>query len=348
MARRRKKASNKTSLYILLAIIAVVIYIGVRFFAPGAGNTSLDTGDTAQQTQSETLEQTELKIPCTALDISNKTIEFPAAGDAWLLEAVATPENTTDTIVFTSADELVATVSEDGCITAVGGGETVITVTCGTITQECRIVCSFASIQTPTDGTSTTPNGDTVVDPNFVFEFNAPKKYYDEATGKWDTTISTAGGTWRAYKTSMTVDPADITWTSDNPEIAKIEKGIVTAVAPGTTEVHAQYGGKTYTCIVRCSFKASATTETDEPTGEYKISSGDMTIEVGKFWWLNLKDSNGNTVDVTWTADHDGYVKIEGNKLTGIKNTGDLKMKYVTVSCTYEEVTYSCIVRISG
>ncbi len=338
---------------LLLAIIAVVVYIGVKFFAIGADNSPIKPTDDAlnRPSQSETLDQTEYKNPCTSLDLSNKTIEFRAAGDAWLIETLVAPQDTTDTLSFVSADEAVAIVSDSGLVTAVGGGETVITVTCGAITQECRIVCSFESIQTPTDGTN--EGGNTgVVDPNFVFKFNAPEKYYDPATGKWDTTISEVNGTWRAYKNDLTVNPADITWTSDNPEIAKIENGIVTAVAPGKTEVHAQYGGKTYTCIVRCSFKATDKTETTDKTesadGKYTISSTDMTIKKGEFWWLKLNDSNGKAQEVTWTADHDGYVKIEGNKLTGIKNTGDLKMKYVTVSCTYEDVKYSCVVRISG
>ena len=73
------------------------------------------------------------------------------------------------------------------------------------------------------------------------------RDYGVEDSGKYDTTIDGAGKTWRAYKNNLSVDPADITWTVDDPSICTIENGIVTAVARGKTEIHAQYGGKTYT-----------------------------------------------------------------------------------------------------
>lgn len=93
------------------------------------------------------------------------------------------------------------------------------------------------------------------------------------------------------------------------------------------------------------------TTGATQPTesNTYKLSSEDMTIKVDGYWWLKLQDSNNNTIEgITWIADHDGYVKIEGNKLTGIKITNDLPNQHITISCTYEGETYSCIVRVSA
>lgn len=338
---------------LLLAIIAVVIYIGIRFFAP-VGDTNKDTGatlDTAGTSQSQQATEDQ-KIACTALDISNKTIEFRLSGDAWLLEAVPTPADTTDKITFSSANEKVAIVSDTGRVTAVGGGETVITVTCGSITQECKIICSFAGIEDPTqDATEDATTGD--VDPDFVFEFNT--KFVDESSGKFDTTIDGAGKTWRAYKKSMTVSPEDITWTSDDPSIATIENGIVTAVAPGKTEVHAQYGGQTYTCIVRCSWKAEESDKTDEGDGDtdtdtdtdtsnVTISHEDVTIKIGESFYLRLKDANGDNIEVQWEVADSAFVSVDGNKVTGVA----AKLAGVKVSTTYEGTTYSCLVRVSG
>ncbi len=333
---------------LLVAIIAVVIYIGVRFFAPADAQP---TGTSPSVTQAPTQGQTELKIPCTTLEISNKNIEFLSAGDSWPLKVEFAPLNTTDTVVCQSSDESVVKIEPAGdkySIVAVGGGEAVITVTCGSITKECKVICSFASTQEPTQGQQE-PTGTTGdVDEDFVFAFDTP--YKDDTTGFSDTTLLKAGEMWRAYKSSMTISPTLITWTSDNPAIAKIENGFVTAVAPGTTKVHAQYGGKTYTCIVRCSFKASSSTteETKPNDGTYHLSpdGGDMTIKVGEYWWVKVLDSNNTAMNVTWKADHEGYVQIEGNKITGVKSTSDLKLKYITVSCTYEGETYSCIVRV--
>ena len=346
---------------LLLAIIAVVVYIGIRFFAPfGEADKdplgSMDSTGVSQTQQSTQAQQ----VPCTALDISNKTIEFRLSGDAWLLEAVPTPSNTTDKVTYTSSNEKVAIVSDVGCVTAVGGGEAVITVTCGSITQECKIICSFASVEIPTeDATADATIGATEdattgpVDPDFVFAFNT--KFVDESTGKFDTTIDAAGKTWRAYKKDMTVSPEDITWTSDDPTVATVENGIVTAVAPGKTEVHAQYGGETYTCIIRCSWKevtpeettgeeGDSEEETEAESADVTISHEDVTIKIGESFYLRLKDANGDNIEVQWEASESDYVTIDGNKITGAQ----AKLAGVTVSTTYEGTTYSCLVRISG
>lgn len=329
---------------LLLAIIAVVIYIGIRFFAP-ADVPAPPADPSASQT-----EATELRIPCKSLELSNKTIEFRLAGNAWLLEAECTPADTTDKVTFTSANEKVAIVSEDGKVVAVGGGETVITVTCGDITRECQIICTFDSIEDSTEGTTEHVTS-APIDPNFEFKFNAPDKYRDPDTGKWDTTITTANSTWRAYKKDISVPVEDIIWTSDDPEIASVEKGIVTALTPGTTEIHAQYGGKTFTCIVRCSWKVQAAEPEggDENTDEVetkgiRISTKDATVKVNESFYLRLIDANDKNIEVQWVASEEGYVTIEGNKITGVKG----KLAGITVSTTYEGVTYSAIVRINA
>ena len=48
-------------------------------------------------------------------------------------------------------------------------------------------------------------------------------------------------------------------------------------------------------------------------------------------------------MDVDWVASESGYVKIEGNKITGLKEINSSSFKvYVKIGDT----TYSCIVRV--
>ena len=430
-ARRSQPEEGNTGLilvviFLLVAIVAVVIYIGLRVFkSPDAElpqptatvqvtqPTETTPTDTTNPTDSvdptaptETIDATnptdateDNSVPCESLQLSNQTIEFVNAGDTWTIQVRPTPANTTQRVIFTSSDANVVSVDENGLLMAVGSGTATITVTCGTITQTCEIKCSFETpsvppttpttdptaptgattdattdptTQTPTDptATGTTATNPTVptvvvptgpVDPSFTFEFNT--KFQDATSGKWDTTLDELGETWRAYKKDLSVDPGAITWTTDDPSVCTIQNGIVTGVGPGKTEVHAQYGGQTFSCIIRCTFAAGeigntvATTPTTpitsttptEPenngnvTGPYTISSEDMTIAVGEFWWLRLKDKDGNTIEnVVWKAEDSSIVRIEGNKIYGEK-TGK-----TTVSTTYEGVTYTCIVRIKA
>lgn len=337
---------------LLLAIVAVVIYIGVRFFAQPSGNTntgniSTSQSSTEEQTEEQTQGETELKIPCTALEVLNPVLEFHAADDTWPMNVVCTPENTTDAIVYSSADETVATVSETGRITAVGSGETVITVTCGEVTAQCKVICIFAGANQPTEA-PTDPSEP--VDSNFKFAFRWAT--YDEETGKYDVTISNEA-TWQAYKNDLSVDPSEITWTSDDPSVCTVENGIVTVKAKGKTEIHAQYGGQTFTCIVRCTWKETAAenTETDEPAeeGGFEFNTPfkdaekwDTTLELGKTWRAYKTDSGIKPEDVIWTIDDTTICKIENGVITAI-GAGKTELH-----AQYNGKTYTCIVRVTG
>ncbi len=337
---------------LLIAIIAVVALLAVRYLGSddeggsnvnnnNPGTTQTDPNGSQGSNDPSGNEQPSIgpddTIPCVSFQLSNRNLEFTEAGALWTLMVRPEPENTTDKVIFVSGDPAVATVSEDGIVTAVAQGETVITITCGTVTDSCIVKCSFGEPE-PTD-----PPVE-----QFVFKWNT--KFVD-ASGKADTTLSKQGETWRAYSRETSVDPNLITWITDDPTVCTVEAGIVTAVGPGKTEVHAQYGGQTFTCIVRCSFKieeGGGDGEEGEEGGETDaactISHTDVTLTIGRdeSFTLTLKDKDGKVLDVTWTAKDDGYVTINGNKIKGIAKTDP----YVTVSTTYDGVTYSCIVRV--
>lgn len=62
-------------------------------------------------------------------------------GETATLTATVLPEDTEDkTITWTSSNELVATVSADGTVTAIAEGTAVITATCGDASAECTVV----------------------------------------------------------------------------------------------------------------------------------------------------------------------------------------------------------------
>ncbi|MDE6649482.1 MAG: Ig-like domain-containing protein [Muribaculaceae bacterium] len=56
------------------------------------------------------------------------------------LIATISPENATDKIVWSSSNDKVATVSEDGLVTGVSLGQATITATCGYISATCTVV----------------------------------------------------------------------------------------------------------------------------------------------------------------------------------------------------------------
>lgn len=317
-------------LLLLIAIIAVLGYIGVRFLFPRTEPTpenpgiSQETGD--KTPSSSTNPSTPATIPCTGVKLSSTTIELSEAGMAWLLSVEAEPLNTTDKITFASSNEQVAIVSDAGNITAVGGGEAIITVTCGEIKAECKIVCTFDPVGPTTEPTVpevTVPAG---------FELKLNRK---------DFTLTKAGESWTLFKETNGIKPSDITWTVDDPEVATVVDGKVTGVDYGDTTVHATIGDQTVSCTVRVRFQAPEPgTETEDAL---KMNKTDVTIKVGETFSLTLTDSEGVKMDVQWVASEEGFVTIDGSRITGAADTDSAGIK---ITGTYEEKTYTCIVRV--
>lgn len=322
-----------------LAIVAVIAYIFVNFLGFGDGKptepATTTTADTAEVQHTTTEDTAAIGIVCTDLTLSEDSIEFDEVGEVRLINAVATPANTTDSFVYVSSDPSVAAVSDEGRVTAVGPGEAVITVTCGLAEAECAVVCNIETEPTTEETTAETTEAATV-----------PEADGDWTLRKSDITFSTKDASYELYKGD--VSKSLVTFSSDDETIAVFENGKVTAVGPGTTKVHAEYNGEKESCIIRCSFKSDDTDRT-EPTDDstavdpttLKISHEDVTLGIGKSFTLLLRDSAGNAVDVVWTASKAGVCEIEGDKITGgAEGT-------VTVSCSYAGTTFKCIVRVN-
>lgn len=80
--------------------------------------------------------------PCTGITLDKDTLTI-ARGETATLTATVEPTDTTDTIVWSSENDSIATV-EDGVVTAVGQGETTITATCGNQTASCKVIVNKA------------------------------------------------------------------------------------------------------------------------------------------------------------------------------------------------------------
>lgn len=80
--------------------------------------------------------------PCTGITLDKDTLTI-ARGETATLTATVEPADTTDTIVWSSENDSIATV-EDGVVTAVGQGETTITATCGNQTASCKVIVNKA------------------------------------------------------------------------------------------------------------------------------------------------------------------------------------------------------------
>ncbi|MBQ8562534.1 MAG: Ig-like domain-containing protein, partial [Firmicutes bacterium] len=219
---------------------------------------------------------TEPTVPCLQMGMLNAAVaELNAEGQQFLLHIKAFPENTTDKIVYTSADESIATVTEDGKITAVSEGETKIYISCGKVSMDCPVIVKYVeetvspiteeTVPEETELSATEPEA---AEPNETNpDESASTEEVEEEPADNQANAALKNVTLKLKKKDIQLgvyyqfqlvldcdlDPEEVTWSSEHPHIATVdEQGNVTAVKEGTTSISAKYGDQEVQCIVRC------------------------------------------------------------------------------------------------
>lgn len=342
-----------TAIVLLLAIIAIVLYLAVRYFMPFFG-VELPSKETTEDTGTQSTQTEEVTVPCDGVELDVYSITFTTAGEARMLDVILNPSDTTDVVKFTSDNEAVATVNAEGMITAVAPGKATISATCGMYSATCSVECAFEdATEETTDPTEESTESTTEPDGEFMLN-------------RKDITFSRKGDTWVIYDGSVGL--SKITWSTDNDKVATIENGKVTAVGSGMTEVHAEYEGQKVSCIIRCSFTDSSGVTGSGGgvsedgggvlgnTGEDSnanaaaasfysqhgvVANNDTTIKVNEVLQLSLKDASGNTLSgVTWSVGNQNCCTVVEGVVTGVA------AGTTTVTANCNGATYSCIVRV--
>lgn len=315
---------------LLLAIIAVSSYIAIVHFDLLGGNdttTPVSTTGTAQTTK-PTL-PSGVQIPCEKLTVTDTEINLVAKDSVWQLSFSAEPIDTTEQVQFHSSDESVAIVDATGRVTAVGSGEAVITISCGSFSSECVVKCNFGGTITPSDPSDPSDPADPV-DPVVELKLN-----------RTDFTLSKKGESWKLY--SGEIDPAEITWTSNNEAVCTVENGKVVAVGVGRTLVVAEYEGQKATCWVSCSWKEEKPAEPADPvdpsepddTVVLELNRTDFTLlRKGEVW--NLYSGELDPAEITWTSGNESVVTVKNGKVEAVG------LGQTTVYAEYQGQKVSC------
>lgn len=254
---------------LILAIIAVLIYIAVSYFGFSFNFSKNPTDKTPSHQTTPALddETTGADLSCISFTLNKSSVEFISEGQVLLLNVKTVPADTTDPVTFSSSDESVATVTSAGRIMAIAPGEATVSVTCGNVTQNVKVVCNFES-------------EDTIPEETTAPTVTVPDEEVDLKINREDVTFSYYGEKWQLFSGKSGKDC--ITWTSEDEKVVTVKDGVVTAVGPGTTNVIAEYNGETVTCIFRCVFSAP-TDQTDPPLAGDGFDTG-ISEEGGGNW----------------------------------------------------------------
>lgn len=220
--RKEKKKSGRGNLVLLVVSLIIVVaaaFIVVRTVVPAFQN-GIFSGST-QAAESVTLDRT--------------TLDLAEAGTTIALVPTFAPEGATAALTWASSDEAVATVDENGNVTAVAPGSAVISATMENGQKaECTVNCTWdAEAQAPEEGgegQETAPAGPSL--------------------SSNDITLDSAGAT---KQLTLNGAAGEVTWTSSDESVATVAAdGTVTAVAPGRATVTATVGEQTFNCTIRC------------------------------------------------------------------------------------------------
>ena len=214
---------------------------------------------------------------------SKKTIKV---GESYtLVPELVMPDDDLNSTAFTSDHEIIATVDENGVITAIAPGSAKITVTHG--------------------------------DYNAVFTVTVDQPMTNVVISMTETELNV--GT--SLKLSTTFEPADTTddrlvfWYSKDSSIADVDvEGTVTAIAPGVVDI----------CGVVGRFKISCKVTVKAPLERILLNTTTGTLRLDKTKQLEVIYFPSNTTDdrnVIWSSSEPDIASVDENGLvTGLKN----------------------------
>ena len=348
-----KRKGTNIVLWIIIILLVVAILSVCGFFAfrlldmykPVDKPTQTNPTTTQSTPATTTTQLLPVYIPCEGITVtgpsSGPSAVINSVGGKVLLNAVPTPANTTDPVLFVSSNPNIASVDEDGVVTGLTNGYVTITITCGDYSTTYEITCRVGvepttPTTTPTTGPTTPTTTNRPTKPFIKLELNSA-----------DFTLDGNGNTHNLY--SGELDPSAITWTSSNEKVATVQNGIVTAEGNGTATITAEFEGQRATAVVHC---VNATKR------GFTLNYTDITIKVGQSFVLIAYDMDGNRIDPSELkfSIHEDAEKYETKflsvdetgKVTGLKYNIDWKEKYKIIYVEYQGETLKCIVRVTN
>ena len=244
-------------------------------------------------------ENTEILLKNIKINVGNLTLE---EGNTTQINAILEPSNATNKdIVWVSSNPNIASINQNGTITAIKEGTTTITVS------------SLANSEINDSIVLTVKKNSTAVTSVRINEQNLKVKKGTES------------------RLTVTVLPStavnkNVIWTSSNTNIATIDSnGIITAKNIGTTNI-------TATSAENNTIKATCTI-TVEPVdvSNIAVSNTNISIKTGESATISItvQPSNAENKTVTWTSSNTNIATVDNNgKITGIsKGTTTITVK---------------------
>ncbi len=224
-----------------------------------------------------------------------KTV-YLGAEEKTRLEAVIVPSYATDkSVVWTSSDERIAKIDQDGMITPISLGEVTFTATTiNNMKATYRVTIEDLDVIEITDLT---------LEPTSFTAYVGEEKKIDYHITPSNATSST------------------ITFTSSDSNVAIVDStGMVTAIGPGTARIIASFkNGVTAVCVI-------TVLESEIKVESITFADQERTIELGDTYTLEpiIRPQNASNKTVQWSVSKEGILTVDKNGLISTIAIGDV------------------------
>ena len=213
-----------------------------------------------------TKEVEDVDVPCTGIALNTNTLTFTGS-DTQTLTVTKTPSNTTDKVTYATNPTGIVVVN-NGVVTPIKNGSTVITVTCGSKTATCNVTVAGISTTVAVQSVSLNKNTTTI------------------NVGETETLVATIS--------PIDATNQNVTWGTDAPNIATVTNGVIEGKAVGTASISVETvdGSHTDTCNV---------TVQQNTTGTSKNIFDKDTMLANPAKGIN-STARYSTIDASWKA----------------------------------------------
>jgi uncharacterized protein YjdB len=256
-------------------------------------------------------------VQVTGITVAPESTTLAIGGTVTLVATVSPADATNKGVIWTSSNTSVATVNDNGLVTAVAAGEANIVVTSkgnSAKSATCVVTCT-------SDDPIEVQVTDIAIEPQ--------------------TATLTVGGTVTLVATVSPADATDkgVTWTSSNTSVATVgANGLVTAVAAGEANIVVTSVGnseKTATCVVTVNEEFSVS-----------LNRSSRQIAVGATCTLiaEITPTTDNPPSIVWGSDNADVATIVDGVVTG----HSVGTATISVTLLDNGATAECIVTVAA
>lgn len=279
-----------------------------------------------------------------SIKLSKKSV-YLCKNDKATLAAEITPARADGKIKWSSSDEKVAVVSEDGTIKAVAPGKTTITATIGDVKASCKVTVfstsgkTFKAVKSDVSGSleaGKTKNTKVTLKAysKIRFAFTGHDADYDNVTyGEYVITIKNSEG-----KTVYTVS-GDSSFENVKHTTPVLPKGTYTVTLSSLGE-----GNGLYHTRLDYFYTISYMTVQDVTVKKVKLSSSEVTLSKGKAKTLTATpDPSYATYKVKWSSSDEKVASVSSDGKITAKGLGT-----ATITAKIDGKKASCKVKVTS